>query len=539
MDTRLAELLRRWTAPQGEPPKPERWSTSAGIPLAPWYGTPEGEVPGGYPFTRGISTRGYLDQAWVMGQYSGYASPKDTNQRFRDLLAAGQTGLSIALDLPTQLGMDSDNPLAEGEVGKVGVPIDSVEDLVLLLDGLPLERVRQVRTSANAIGPMFAALFQVALEELGVSPRSFRLMLQNDPLKEFPARGAYIFTPRSSLKLAVDVIEHFATEHPHWEPIEFCGYHIRDAGGTAVHEVATATANGIAYLDEATRRGVDIDGLAHTLFVFLSAGPDIFEEAAKLRAARRLWARLLHERYGVRQERAGVNLFVYTLGGALVAPEPLNNVVRVAYESLAAVLAGVQTLATSSFDEALGLPSTAAARLALRTQQILAYEAGAALVADPLGGSHYVEALTDALDGEICRFLLRIVELGGAVAALESGFIHTELADAAYRLQQEIEAGTRPIVTVNVFKSQPDTITQVLRVPDGVRADQVDRLIRLRAEREPRRVDAALHAVRDAASQDRNTIPPLIEAARARATLGEMVAVLSGVYARQPAVGFF
>jgi methylmalonyl-CoA mutase N-terminal domain/subunit len=332
------------------------------------------------------------------------------------------------------------------------------------------------------------------------------------------------------MRLAVDVVEYFAREHPHWEPIEFCGYHVRDSGGNAVHEVAVATANGIAYLDEAKRRGVDISELAPSLYLFLSTSVDVFEEAAKLRAARRLWARILTERYGVPPERAGINFFVYTLGGMLTAQEPLNNVVRVAYESLAAALGGAQTLATSSYDEALGLPSPDAAHLALRTQQIAALESGATKVVDPLGGSYYVEALTDRLGDAFVDELLLLAKEGGAVAALESGWIQSRIADAAYRYQGEVEAGTRPVVGVNVHHAEPEQMREVFTVRAELEAEQRASLSRRRADRNEASVERALEALRGGIAAGENSVPLLAAALRERATVGEVSRVLASVY---------
>jgi methylmalonyl-CoA mutase N-terminal domain/subunit len=508
-------------------------SSSALLPLPATYVAEGGEAPGVYPFTRGPNAHMYHEKLWVMGQYSGFATPEETNRRFRDLLAAGQTGLSIALDLPTQLGMDSDAPLAAGEVGKVGVPLDTVDDLLVLLDGVPFDQVRQVRTTANSIGPLFVAMFEVALEELGVDPDSFRLIVQNDPLKEYLARGTFIFPPGPGVSLAVDVIEHFAAHRTHWEPIEFCGYHIRDAGGNAIHEVAIATANGIAYLDAARERGIDIDEVAGNLYLFLSASTDIFEEAAKLRAARRLWGKLLVERYGVDATRAAINLFVYTLGGALTAQEPDNNVVRVTCEALAAVLGGVQTLATSSYDEALGLPSPHAAHIALRTQQVIAYESGATRVIDPLAGSYYVEDLTDRLEAAIDEAVGKIAAGGGAVQMLEAGELHRTLADAAYQQQADIESGARPVVGVNVAVGESaGQVRGAFRVDPELERGKVERLAAIRRGRSDERVAAALDAVREAAANGANTIPVLRAAARERVTLGEMISAMETVYGR-------
>ncbi|MEO7371432.1 MAG: acyl-CoA mutase large subunit family protein, partial [Ilumatobacteraceae bacterium] len=426
-------------------------STASGFPVAPVY-TPldvhdaaESELswhderlgmPGSAPFTRGITPLMYREGPWVMGMYSGRASPQQTNQRIRSLLAAGQTGFSIALDLPTQLGLDSDDPRSRGEVGRVGVPIDSLQDMVVLLDGVPLDQVRQIRTTANSIGPIAVALFQAAAEELGYSPKSFKVMLQNDVLKEYISRHTHIFPVAKGRDFSVDVIEYCATHLPHWEPIEFCGYHVRDSGSTAVQEVAIAIANGIEYLEVASKRGISIDAVGHSLYMFLSAGLDIFEEVAKFRATRRIWSHLMEQRFGAETEAArALNIFCYTLGSAQTANEPLNNVVRIAYQALGAALGGVQTLATSSFDEAVGLPTPEAAHLGLRTQQILAMETGISNCVDPLGGSYYVESLTNELEKSILEYLARIEDHGGAVAAIESGFLEREIEEEAFRLR--------------------------------------------------------------------------------------------------------
>jgi len=529
----LAELMRSWAACTA-PVDRERFTGSARLPLPAFFAPPDAERPGEFPFSRGVSPRGYLDEPWVMGMYSGYASPKETNARFKSLLKTGQTGLSIALDLPTQIGIDSDHPLAAGEVGKVGVPLNTVDDMLALLDGLPIAQIRQMRSTANAIGPVFIALVLVALEELGIDPASFRLFLQNDPLKEFPARGTWIFPPAASLKLSADVVEYVAAHHPNWQPIQFCGYHVRDAGGTAVHEVAVATANGIAYLEEAVRRGVRMERLAPSLFLFLSASLDIFEEAAKFRAARRLWARLLHERYGVPRDRCAIKIFAYTLGGALAAQEPANNITRIAYEALSAALGGVQTLATSSWDEAHSLPTEEAASLSLRAQQILAYETGVANVVDPLGGSFYVEDLTERLQAAIAGGVARILDQGGAVAAIESGFIEKLLGEAAYRDFQDVSSGRRLVVGVN-FKARPAEEgwrAPAFKLPPSVAEDAIAALGRAKAARDASAVQRALAAVRDTAARGENTVAPLIEAARARASLGEMVDALAAVFGR-------
>jgi methylmalonyl-CoA mutase, N-terminal domain len=532
----LAEALKNMLPSSSSTEAPD--VDDDGLAIRPSYYVADGERPGRFPFTRGKYEHGYLENLWVMGQYSGYATPSETNRRFRNLLEAGQTGLSIALDLPTQMGLDSDSPLAEGEVGRVGSPIDTVEDLVALLDGLPLNKVRQIRTSANAIGPIFAAFLLVALEELGADTDKFRVMLQNDPLKEFSARGTYIFPPRASAALAVDVIEYFANNLPHWEPIEFCGYHYRDSGASLVQEVALATLNGLAYLDMAVERGVKVESFVGSLFIFLSTSVDVLRECAKIRAARRLWAKLLHERYHVPKEISAINVFVYTLGSVLTAQEPLNNVVRVTLETLAAVLGGAQTIATSSYDEALGLPSLEAAQLALRTQQIVAYESGLAQAVDPLGQAPYVEEVTDQIEAAVLRYTSWLAGQGGAIECLESGLIQREISEAAYRYQVSIESGERVVVGVNKFRSAAPAIRAFV-VPQETAAIQVAALRRVRESRSSAAVADALSQVSDAVGSGRNSIPSLIQAARARATLGEVVSCLKSIHGEYTQAGGF
>jgi methylmalonyl-CoA mutase N-terminal domain/subunit len=488
-------------------------------------------LPGEFPFTRGINTATYGEQLWVMGQYSGYGTPKATNERIRSLLDQGQRGFSIALDLPTQLGLDSDHALAVGEVGKVGVPISSVDDMIELLHGIPLDAVRQIRTTANAIGPLAVGLFVVAAEELGYSPLQFKVMLQNDVLKEYVARGTYIFPPAVGLKLSVDVIEYCSRHLSHWEPIEFCGYHIRDAGSDAVQEVAFAIANGFAYIDATLARGLPIDEFGQHFYLFLSTHLDLFEEVAKLRAARRVWARLLRARYGASDESCRLHLFVYTLGSQQTLQEPLNNIVRIGYQALAAVLGGAQTLATSAYDEALQLPSKEAVRVALQTQQILAYETGTALSIDPLAGSYLVESLTSRIEQAVLAKLAEVDALGGALRALETGFISSQIDEEAFRQQQMVEDGTQVVVGVNRFRGD---VTEAVRhrvvVDPAVETEQVERLRRLRASRDPEGTTRALAGVRDAALSDSNSVPPIIEALRARATVGEIVSTLKDVW---------
>ncbi|MDO9409013.1 methylmalonyl-CoA mutase [Patulibacter sp.] len=491
--------------------------------------TPDADVglPGEFPFTRGTTAAGYRDHLWVMGQYSGYGSPKETNARIKRLIAEGQKGFSIALDLPTQLGLDSDDPRAEGEVGKVGVPIDALQDMVELLDGIPLEHVRQIRTTANAIAPIALALFVAAAEVHGYRPDQFKVMFQNDVLKEYVARGTYIFPPEKGRRFSVDVIEYCAEHIPTWEPIEFCGYHLRDSGANAIQEIAIASANGIAYIDDALARGLDIDEFGESLYMFLSAHLDLFEEVAKFRAARRFWARLLKSRYGAHDDACRLNIFVYTLGSPQTAQEPLNNIVRIAYQAMAAVLGGVQTIATSAYDEAVQLPSDEAARISLRTQQILAYETGVPRSVDPLGGSYLVEDLTDRLEVAVQAEFDRIQDLGGAVAALESGWIAAQLEDEAYAVQRAIEDGDRVVVGVNRFAQTEDApLRHRMRTDPSLERTQVERLRTLRAERDAGAVDAALGRVGTAAAGTANTVPSILEAVRAHATVGEICTAL-------------
>ena len=487
-------------------------------------------APGSFPFTRGLVADGYRERLWVMGQYSGYGSPRETNRRIRNLLQQGQAGFSVALDLPTQMGLDSDDPLAAGEVGKVGVPIDSLLDMVELLDGIPLDQVRQIRTTANAVGPVFVALFLAAGEEFGYSSDQFRVMFQNDVLKEYVARGTYIFPPAAGLQFSVDAIEYCANNVPNWEPIEFCGYHIRDSGSNAVQEVAFAIANALAYLDATRARGVNIDELASSLYMFLSAGQDLFEEVAKFRATRRIWARLLHDRYDVKEEHCGLHIFAYTLGSAQTLREPLNNVVRIAYQALGAVLGGVQTLATTAYDEAFQLPSEDAVRISLRTQQILAYETGVARTTDPLAGAYFIESLTTELEDAIGAKLREVEEHDGAVGALASGWLAREIDEEAFRQHQEVESGDRPVVGLTHFTT--DEVVEVghrLSPAPGLEEDQCAKLAKLRAERHPKVVET-LAELRRAAAEGRNTVPFILTAVKEYASVGEIVATLKTVW---------
>jgi len=490
-------------------------------------------APGVYPFTRGIRKNMYRDSLWVMGQYSGFASPEEANKRYRYLIEQGQTGFSIALDLPTQMGLDSDSPLAEGEVGKVGVAINSLADIEALFEGITLEKVRQIRTTANANSIIMLGFYVAFARKHGIDPNKIGFFLQNDCLKEYICRGTYIFPPAASVKLAVDVIEYTAKHLPNWTPIAVSGYHIREAGATAAQEIAFTMSNMIAYLDSAKERGVDIDACARNIYFFLAAQADFLEEVAKFRAARRIYAKIMRERYGVRDpETQRLKIFAYTCGSALTAEQPLNNIVRVTLETMAAVAGGCQTLATSSFDEAFSLPSEEAVTVALRTQQIVAYESGITQTVDPLGGSYACEALTDTIEAEIWNSLDEIKKRGGAVKCIEEGYFQRILADNAYRFQKSVDDGERIIVGVNQFRDDKEPQIPTFKLSDETGRRQSDKLARLRASRDNIRVRCALDAVSRAAQNGDNLGDMMIEACDAYATMGEICDVLKAVYGK-------
>lgn len=489
---------------------------------------PEGlERPGEFPYTRGINVE---PGRWIMGQYAGFGTAAETNERFRALLEAGVTGFSVALDLPTQMGLDSDDSRAAGEVGKVGVAIDTLADIETLMDGIPLERISQVRTTANSIGYIWTAMFIALAEQRGVDPNAFGMFIQNDVLKEYIARGTQIFPPAPSLRLAVDVLEHVARRIPRWVPLAVSGYHIRESGSDAAQEIAFTFANAIAYLDATVARGVSIDAVAPTLFTFLSANIEILSEVAKFRAARRVWAKLIRERYAPHDSRSEqLRIFVFTAGSSLTAQQPLNNVVRTTIEALAAAFAGVQTMHVCAYDEALGVPTEAAAMLALRTQQVLAFETGVTETIDPLGGAYAVEALTAELESEILALLTQVEERGGALSCIESGWLQQQLSEAAYRQACAVEAGEKAVVGVNRFVT-PSEPFEVFRVDPTAEQRQVASLRAVRARRSQEQVARTLDDVERAARAGENLVPACIDAVKVYATVGEIVARLRDVF---------
>ena len=513
------------------PERRARFETSSGVEIADLY-TPADVAgldeerdlgrPGEYPFTRGVQPTMYRGRLWTMRQYAGFATAAETNERFRYLLAQGQTGLSVAFDLPTQLGYDSDAPEAEGEVGRVGVPVSSLADMEALFAGIPLGEVSTSMT-INATAAILLALYVAAAGKQGVPRDRVAGTTQNDILKEYIARGTYIFPPRPSMRLVTDIFEFSARELPRWNTISISGYHMREAGATAAQELAFTMADAIAYVEAAVARGLDVDAFAGRLSFFFAAWSELFEEVAKFRAARRIWARLIRERFGARDPRSMMCRFhVQTAGSSLTAQSIDNNVVRTTVQALAAILGGAQSLHTNSRDEALALPTAEAARLALRTQQILAHEAGVTETPDPLAGSYYVETLTDQLEAAARELLDEIEGLGGTLAAIERGFQQRQIQDSSYRVQRAIEDGSQVVVGVNRFRDEGHRTPPLQRInPDGERR-QVESLRRVRVERDPAAWEAALRRVGECARGDENLMPALVEAVGAYATVGEI-----------------
>jgi methylmalonyl-CoA mutase N-terminal domain/subunit len=519
------------------PERRERFETTSGIPIAPVYDPSDIRpgladrlgLPGEYPFTRGVQPTMYRGRFWTMRQYAGFGTAEESNKRYHYLLKSGQTGLSVAFDLPTQMGRDSDHLRARGEVGKVGVAIDSVEDMSILLDGIPLGEVSTSMT-INATAGILLALYQAVGEKQGVAPADLQGTIQNDILKEYAARGTYIYPPEPSLRLITDIFAYTAKVMPKWNPISISGYHIREAGSTAVQEVAFTLADGIAYVDAAVKAGLDVDVFAGRLSFFFNAHNDLLEEVAKFRAARRLWARIMKERFKAKDPRSMMLRFhTQTAGSMLTAQQPDNNIVRVTIQALAAVLGGTQSLHTNSRDEALGLPTEESARIALRTQQIVANESGVADVIDPLGGSYVVESTTDEIEARAEVYIRKIDEMGGMVQAISKGYVQREIQEAAYAWQKRVEAKDRVVVGVNAFRSDDPPVT-VMKVDPALEERQAARLKAFRAARSADAARQATEAVRAAAKGKENLMPAILAAVKAKATLGEISDALREVF---------
>ncbi len=478
--------------------------------------------PGQFPFTRGVHTDMYRGRLWTMRQYAGYGSAAESNARFRYLIANGARGLSVAFDLPTQMGMDADHPLARGEVGRAGVPIGALADMETLFAGIRLDEVSTSMT-INATAPILLALYVAAARRQGAEVRRLAGTVQNDILKEYAARGAYIYPPRASMRLVTDLMAWAARELPEWNPISISGYHFREAGATAVQEVAFTLGNAIAYIEAALAAGLELDSFAPRLSFFFNAHSHLLEEVAKFRAARRLYARLMRDRFGAQDPRSMMLRFhVQTAGSTLMAQQPNVNVIRTAIEALAAVLGGAQSLHTNARDEALALPTEESARLALRTQQVIAHESGVASTVDPVGGAYAIEDLTDHVEAEAAAYLRRIDALGGMVRALEQGFIQKEIQNSAYQYQKEVEAGQRIVVGVNRYTDGAAAPIPILRIDPALEREQVERLERLRAARDERRARGALETLEQAARSDENLMPLILAAVESDATLGEI-----------------
>jgi methylmalonyl-CoA mutase N-terminal domain/subunit len=524
-------------------PAPERqgelFSTISGLENEPLYTPDTVETdydrdlgyPGGYPFTRGVYPSMYRGRLWTMRQFAGFGTAEETNERFRYLLEHGQTGLSTAFDMPTLMGYDSDHPRSLGEVGREGVAIDSLADMATLFEGIPLAEVSTSMT-INAPAAMLLAFYACLGEQQGVPAAELRGTIQTDILKEYIAQKEWIFPPEPSMRLVTDMVEFCAREMPRWHPISISGYHIREAGSNAIQELAFTLADGFAYVDAAVERGLEVDDFAPRLSFFFNAHIDFFEEIAKYRAARRIWARELRERYGAKNPRSWLMRFhTQTAGVSLTAQQPELNIVRTALEALAAVLGGTQSLHTNSFDEALALPTEDAVRIALRTQQVIAHETGAVNTIDPLGGSYYLEHLTNRLEAEAYDYFERIEQLGGVIPAIKENFFQREIADASFRYQHELEQKQRIIVGVNRYELEDEPRVEILRIDPGLERKQIERVQALRARRESGKAEAALVRLKQAASrEDENLMPPLLEAARVYVTMGEMCDALREVW---------
>ena len=528
----LEPALRRY------PERRDPFETCSGIEVERVYTPKEAEIdyvedlgfPGQYPFTRGVYPTMYRSRLWTMRQYAGYAAAAESNRRYKYLLSQGQTGLSVAFDLPTQIGYDSDHPLAEGEVGKVGVAIDSLEDMEVLFEGIPLDKVSTSMT-INAPASILLTMYIAVAKKQGIDPQVLQGTIQNDILKEYVARGTYIFPPQPSMRLITDIFSYCKENLPRWNTISISGYHIREAGATAVQEVAFTLANAIAYVEAAIKSGLNVDEFAGQISFFFNAHNDFLEEVAKFRAARRQWAKIMKERFGARKPRSWMLRFhTQTAGCTLTAQQPDNNVVRVTLQALAAVLGGTQSLHTNSRDEALSLPTEKSVEIALRTQQIIAHESGVANTIDPLAGSYYVEALTNEIERSAQKHIEKIDGMGGALAAIERGFIQREIQESAYRYQRAVEQGEQIVVGINEFVVQEKTTWRRLKVDPAVRKRQIERLQALRERRDGERVQNLLTRLRDTAQGEGNLLPIILACVESYATLGEICGVLREVF---------
>jgi methylmalonyl-CoA mutase N-terminal domain/subunit len=486
--------------------------------------------PGEYPFTRGVHATMYRGRLWTMRLFAGFGTAADTNKRFKYLLKEGESGLSTAFDYPTIMGYDSDHPMAKGEVGVCGVAISSLQDMETLLNGIPLDQVTTSMT-INGPAPMLLAMYVAVGDKQGLSREKLGGTTQNDNLKEFFAQKLCIFPPKASVKLTTDIIEYCAKHLPKWNPVSISGYHIREAGATALQELAFTLYDGISYVESTLQRGLKVDDFAPRLSFFFASHNDFFEEIAKFRAARRIWAKIMKERFHAKNARSmWMRMHIQTSGCTLTAQQPLNNIARTTIQALAAVLGGTQSLHTNSFDEALCLPTEEAVRVALRTQQIIAFESGAANTVDPIAGSYYVEELTNEMEEKTTEYIQKIDDMGGAIPAIEKGFFQKEIADSAYRYQREIDEKKRTIVSVNDFATQEECSINLLRVDPKVEKEQVARVQRLRRERDNRKVEKALEKLHHAADRDENLMPTIIDAVKVYATLGEITEVMRKVY---------
>ena len=527
------------------PEREERFETFSGIPVERVYtplSAPESDYmkdlgfPGSYPYTRGVQPTMYRGRLWTMRQYAGFASAEESNKRYKYLLEQGQTGLSVAFDLPTQIGFDSDHPMARGEVGKVGVAIDSLRDMETLFDGIPLGQVSTSMT-INAPAAILLAMYVETAARQGIASEKLKGTIQNDILKEYAARGTYIFPPAPSMRIITDIFAFCSKKIPMWNTISISGYHIREAGSTAVQEIAFTLANGIAYVEAALRAGLKVDDFAPRLSFFFNAHLDFFEEIAKFRAARRLWARIMKERFGAKSPKSLMLRFhTQTAGCTLTAQQPQNNVIRVTLQALAAVLGGTQSLHTNSMDEAFSLPSEEAVQTALRTQQLVAYESGVANTVDPLGGSFYVERMTGEIEERAQTYIDEIDKMGGAVAAVEQGYIQQEIQESAYAYQKAVEAGHQIVVGLNKFQDEEAPPKNLLRVDLAVMESQVAQLNQLKAERDNIAVDSAIEKLKKCAQGSDNLMPPIMEAVKCYATLGEICDTLREVFGEYTAV---